>query len=162
MLHHLPLHVCGWNKLWAVSLPSLCLRATGGHQSWLWLVHVLCLGRPGTNASGWIPMHVSPLPQYSSDCCTETQTGKRCRVITTERAQETLAQHSPAPAVGCCQHSVGIRELWRRLITSVELSKGFKLLWQKTCRNITLEFFSLPVFQPTILARDIISCSWLA
>lgn len=76
MLHHFPLHVRGRDKFWAVSLPSVRLRITRRHQPWLWLVHVLRLGRPGTDAAGRILMHPRSLSQYPSDCCTETQTGK--------------------------------------------------------------------------------------
>lgn len=78
MLHNLSLHMCGWNQLWTVPLSSLHVWHPGGHQSWLWLVHVLCMGWTWPYVAGWVPVHTRPVPLPPTHTCgAQAQAGER-------------------------------------------------------------------------------------
>lgn len=81
MLHNLSLHMCGWDQLWTVPLPSLHVWDTRGYQSWLWLVYVLCMGWTGPHVAGWFPVYTRSFALSSSHpCCAQAQAGERLRV----------------------------------------------------------------------------------
>lgn len=81
VLHHLPLHMCGWDQLRTVPLPPLHVWDTGGHQPWLWLVHVLCMGWTGPHVAGWFPVYTRSFPLPSTHPCgAQAQAGERLRV----------------------------------------------------------------------------------
>lgn len=67
MLHNLPLHMCGRDQLWIVPLSPLHVWHTRGHQSWLWLVHVLRMGRTGPYLAGWFLVYTGSFSLPSTD-----------------------------------------------------------------------------------------------
>lgn len=90
MLHHFSLHVCGRDQLWTVTLSPLHVRDPRRHQSWLRLVYVLCVGRPGLDASRWLPLYSGPFIVPPPDPCgTQAQAGEWLRV--TGAAQPVLS-----------------------------------------------------------------------
>lgn len=81
VLHNLPLHMCGWDQLWTVPLSSLHVWHTRGHQSRLWLVHVLCVGRTGPHTAGWFSLHAGSFSLPSTKPRgAQAQAGERLRV----------------------------------------------------------------------------------
>lgn len=82
LLHHLPLHMCGQDQLWIVPQSSLHVWNTRRHQSWVWLVHVLCVGRTGPDIAGRLPVHIGSFPIPSPDThSAQTKAGERLCVI---------------------------------------------------------------------------------
>lgn len=63
LLYHLPVHLCSRNQLWAVTVSSILVWPSWGHQSRLRLVHVLCLGWFGSYVTGWLPVHTRTIPK---------------------------------------------------------------------------------------------------
>lgn len=61
LLHHLTVHLCGWDQLWVITLPTLPIWTSRWHQPRLWMVHVLCMGGPGPHANLGILLYLGPL-----------------------------------------------------------------------------------------------------
>lgn len=93
MLYHFLVHLCGWDQFRTVSLSALHVWNTRGYQSWVWLVHVLCLGRAGSHLAGRVPVHAGPLPLPASHGGAEAQAGERLCLTSCHASQG----HDPHP-----------------------------------------------------------------
>ena len=97
MLHYIPVHLRGGDQLWTVPLPTLHVRAAGGYQPRIRLVHVLRLGRAGPHAAGWVPLYISAFPEQPTHNGTQAQARERHGVTEHGEAQAAVSLR-PDPA----------------------------------------------------------------
>lgn len=82
LLHHLPMYLCCWYQLWAFPLPTEPVQSTWWHWPWLWLVHVLRMGRPWPHPYCWLLLHLGSF--YSTNTqiyLPQVQTGEWHRLL---------------------------------------------------------------------------------
>lgn len=123
MLHNLPLHMCGWDQLWTVPLSPLHVWHTRGHQSWLRLVHVLCVGRPGSHVACRLPVHTGSFSLPSTNpCCAKAQAGERLCVTRCPTSYRHLSH--PETVMSPVPETLSTRDSEQRAFTQLGTGKA--------------------------------------
>lgn len=156
MLHNLSLHMCSWDQLWTVPLPSLYVRHTRGHQPWLWLVYVLCVGWTGPYVAGRFSVHTRSFPLPSTHPRgAQAQAGERL-CLTGRRTSNRHLSHpetvmSPVPETVLPRDSA--RWIWHRDTTGhwLSLTRTWQKRWHLTEDDFSSSgaFLSVPLHEWT-------------
>lgn len=153
MLHNLPLHMCCRDQLWTVPLSPLHVWHTRGHQSRLWLVHVLCMGRTGPYVAGWFLVHTGSFSLPSTNPRgAQTPAGERLRVTGCSTSNRHLSHPetvmSPEPETVLPRDSEQREPSQSLARRTTGWTRGD--IWLKTI-SVPLVLFSVPFYEWTVL-----------